>query len=345
MSIIKHNSTPVTLPDPCNLGVILRVLLISNAILLLAALIRSDNWGNVPSEAAILAAGMQPILLGTLVILCAGRRWLLALPYNTAVAVILTAVLLLTSLFYHFWSVAEEGGNAGDWLRQTLLSLTLTGILLGYFNLRSRALSPAITEARLQALQSRIRPHFLFNSLNAVLSLIRGEPRRAEQALENLAELIRALMQDTRKLTPLRDEIELCKAYLAIEDLRLGERLHTDWHCDKVPQDALIPPLILQPLVENAVYHGIEPAPHGGGIVVNLYRTRDEMHCVIKNPFFPQAEHKSGNRLAVDNIKERLALHFDAEATLNTRIQQGHYMVHITWPYITSEHPTVMGRA
>ncbi len=341
MKIIKHNSPAVTLPDPCNLGVILRTLVIANSAMLLAALLLSPNLPALGEQASLLAAAFQPPLIAILLMLCALRRPLLRMRYNTAVLFIHLLVLSIT-LLYHQLTTQMTDLAAGHWWRPAFFSLALTAVTLGYFNLRSRALSPAIAEARLQALQARIRPHFLFNSLNAVLSLIRHEPRRAETALENLSELIRALMQDTRTLAPLEREIELCQAYLAIEQLRLGERLQAEWHTDKAPYDALIPPLVLQPLVENAVYHGIEPNPEGGLVSVNIYRSKDEMHCIIKNPFYPHDTHQGGNRLAMDNIKERLALHFDAEASLKTQLQQGHYTVHIVWPYITSGHPTVM---
>ena len=140
-----------------------------------------------------------------------------------------------------------------------MFALLLCAALLGYFQLRAKALSPAIAEARLQALQARIRPHFLFNSINAVLSLIRSEPKRAETALEDMADLFRVLMRDNRELAPLADEVELCRQYLALEQLRLGDRLQVEWHVKNMPGDALVPPLVLQPLLENAVYHGIEP--------------------------------------------------------------------------------------
>ena len=222
----------------------------------------------------------------------------------------------------------------GPAARYLVFSLVATALLLGYFNLRSRALSPALSEARLQALQARIRPHFLFNSLNAVLSLIRSEPKRAEQALEDLAELFRVLMADNRELAPLKREVELCRQYLQLEQLRLGERLQVEWHTDNMPQDALIPPLVLQPLLENAVYHGIEPTAGPGVVNINIYKRGDEVHAVLKNPYRQEGNHHAGNKMALNNIRERLALHFDAEARLETEIRAGSFQVHITMPYV-----------
>jgi two-component system sensor histidine kinase AlgZ len=215
----------------------------------------------------------------------------------------------------------------------TAFSGTLAALLLGYFHLRSKALSPAITEARLQALQARIRPHFLFNSLNAVLSLVRSDPRRAERALEDLSDLFRALMSDTRQLAPLEEEIALTRAYLNLEELRLGERLKVVWFIDKMPSDALIPPLVIQPLVENAVYHGIEPHRESGEISLNIYRSQDMVHVVIRNPYAGEGNHHVGNKIAMANIRERLSLHFDLDATLKSELLGAVYQVHITLPY------------
>jgi two-component system sensor histidine kinase AlgZ len=208
--------------------------------------------------------------------------------------------------------------------------------LAWYFHLRNRAFSPAISEARLQALQARIRPHFLFNTLNAVLSVIRKDPKRAEGALEDLAELFRTVMADNRQLIALRDELSLCRQYLNLEQLRLGERLQVDWRLDPTAEDALVPPMVLQPLVENAVYHGIEPGIAPGLIEVRIERRGDRLWLQLTNPYHPDYQHRQGNRMALSNIRERLQLHFDVEASLNTRVADGRYEIGIAMPYRTS---------
>jgi two-component system sensor histidine kinase AlgZ len=218
--------------------------------------------------------------------------------------------------------------------RALLLTFMATAALLFYLDLRGRALSPALSEARLQALQARIRPHFLYNSINAVLSLMRQDPRRAETALEDLAGLFRVRMADNRELTTLAHEVELCRQYLDIEQLRLGDRLQVAWHVDKMPGSALVPPLVLQPLLENAVYHGIEPQVSPGPIIVDIYTRRDQLHIRLRNPYERSGNHHGGNKMALANIRERLALHFDAEASLETRVGDNSYEVHIAMPWV-----------
>ena len=168
--------------------------------------------------------------------------------------------------------------------------------MLAYLALHLRAYSPALAEARLQALQARIRPHFLFNSLNAVLALIRSDPRRAERTLEDLADLFRALMSDGRSLVRLADEISLVERYAAIEQLRLGERLRMSWDLDQAPVDALLPPLVLQPLLENAVYHGVEPGTGIGDVLVRIERRGDRVHVLDRESVAPGRQQGEASR-------------------------------------------------
>ena len=338
MASIKQNnpSIPIGLPDFRNLGVSLRILLVANAMAAIAAGLRSESWAMAWQELLQISAAMQPILLLCLLILYASNRWLHSLPYRLAAALVMVLSIGLTTaislLAGHLLGPGFAPGAGRGWF----FALVVCGTLLIYFDLRGRALSPAITEARLQALQARIRPHFLFNSINAVLSLIRSDPRRAETALEDMADLFRVLMADNRSLVPLQDEVALCRQYLDLEKLRLEDRLQLDWQIDAMPGDALIPPLVLQPLLENAVYHGIEPFQEGGLIRIELLRRGNAVHMLLTNPYRAEGDHHSGNRMALANIRERLALHFDAEAQLTTEVDADHFRVHIVMPYRTS---------
>jgi two-component system sensor histidine kinase AlgZ len=324
-----------SLPDFRNLGVLLRLLVIVNLASLLAAVLRTATWEAVPDDFMALSVSVQPVLLLALVALYLAGPWLRRQSYARGAALVLLTAALAALLVHGAGLRLPGAEEQPDLLRFLVVSLACAALLLGYFDLRGRALSPALTEARLQALQARIRPHFLFNSINAVLSIIRSDPRRAEEALEDMAELFRAVMSDSRRLSPLKREVELCRQYLQLESLRLPDRLIVEWHLDKMPEDALVPPLVLQPLVENAVYHGIEPAAEAGVVSVNVYKSGNEVHMVLKNPYRGDSDRHVGNRMALANIRERLALHFDAEASLETRAMGQTYQVHITLPYLT----------
>ncbi len=333
MASINQNRYPDLLPDFRNFGVMLRILLAVTAMTVAAAAVQASSWAMLMDHWFGISALVQPIVLLSLVTLGLGTAWLHRLDYGVAAAIIVLVELLIASVVVSLTQTLFDR-ETSDVVRAMVFTAAATGVMLGYFNLRNRALSPAITEARLQALQARIRPHFLFNSINAVLSLVRSEPRRAETALEDMADLFRVLMADNRDLAPLQNEIELCRQYLDLEQLRLGDRLRVDWHVDNMPQDALVPPLVLQPLLENAVYHGIEPSIEPGVLSINIYHVRNEVHMVLRNPYRKEGSHHSGNKMALGNIRERLHLHFDAAAALKATVGDAHYEVHITLPYV-----------
>ena len=338
-SIIRHNGDSPALPDLRNLGTTLRILVAVNGAAVIAALLREPRWEVLPEAIVQTVGAAQPPLLLALAALWAAAPLLARQPYRTAAFAI--AAIAVASTLVAFVVVGRVVPQAeGAALRQLLLALAAVIVLLRYFRLRAKALSPAITEARLQALQARIRPHFLFNSINGVLSLVRSDPSRAEDALHDLADLFRVLMRDNRDLTPLEDEVTLCRQYLDLEKLRLGERLVVDWNVKSMPGDAMVPPLFLQPLLENAVYHGIEPCTEPGTITINIFLTRGEVHAILRNPYRADGgRHHAGNKMALANIRERLALHFDAEASLESRVLRDSYEVHIRMPYRTESPP------
>jgi two-component system sensor histidine kinase AlgZ len=327
---IKENPLAPRLPDFCNLGTWLRVTLAANGLALLAALLSSRDLAVLPAEFMVIAAVLEPVVLATLLLLCLGQRWLSRwppLPAAVATVAVAAAVAAAYSALLSPFAVQP----AAAW-RAPFWAGVATLALLFWFDLAARARSPAVTEARLMALTARIRPHFLFNSLNAVLGVIRSDPRRAEAALEELADLFRALMRENRDLVPLSDEIALARQYLALERLRLGERLQVHWEVASCPPDALVPPLMLQPLLENAVYHGIEPLDGPGEILVQIGQQQDRLRIEIGNPCGGQAQ-APGNRMALANIRERLLLFFDLEARLETEALPDRYRVSIELPY------------
>ena len=320
------------LPNFQNLGIQLRILLIVNILASMAAILLSQNLADFLPLLAQLSALVQPVLLLSMLGLYVVQPLLIRLKYWQGVALILALEIAFTWLVFIFIDQLLAFGLQAPAFRAYLLTAIVTAMVLYYFHLQERAYSPAIAEARLQALQARIRPHFLFNSINAVLSLIRSQPKRAETALEDMSDLFRVLMSENRDLVPLAEEISLCHKYLDLEKLRLEDRLKITWQIEDMPSDAMIPPLILQPLLENAVYHGIEPLPAGGEITVNIYTKLKELYIVISNPYAPQNDKHIGNKMAMKNIKERLQLHFDWESSLKTESKNNRYFVRIRMP-------------
>lgn len=337
MASIRQDLSTDLLPDFRNLGVLARVLVAVNAVALAWALMSASSIVEGADRFMRSAMVVEPLLVAAMVVLFLLSPRLARLPYWAGWSAVLALILALTALSHaaHARLLGEAPSSLWHML---VLSAALVACLLAYFRLLTRAYSPALAEARLQALQARIRPHFLFNSLNAVLSLIRRDPRRAERALEDLADLFRTLMADARRFVRLADEIGLIERYADIEQLRLGERLRITWELDAAPSDALMPPLVLQPLLENAIYHGVEPATGPADVLVRIERRGDRVSVLVENPFREEQRGRTGNRMALENIRERLALFFDAEAKLDTGFAEGRYRVRIEMPYRTQPH-------
>ena len=332
--MFRPDDIPSRLPDFRNVGVISRALIGVNLGMMFHLLLVVPTWTDWRERLFASALWCEPILLLTLAVLALLSPWLARASYRQGV--VLTVLIAMLSA----WLLRAFYGDLNDSFSNQLpgryeLSAGFSALLLlTYYHLWMRALSPRITEARLAALQARIRPHFFFNSLNAVLSLIRTEPRQAQRLLENLSDLFRVAMAEQGGLSTLEREVELARGYLEIEKVRLGDRLNIDWFIDNMPAKAAIPPLILQPLFENAVYHGIEPSSVPGLVQVTVFRSRDEVHIDIRNPITSKDKLlRSGNGMALDNVRERLLLHFDAAAQLTTKITGETFQLHIVLPY------------
>ncbi len=339
---IKQKAYPDSLPNFRNLGVTLRILLLSNALALLKAFVDADDGWDVLFRMMQIATLMSPVLFVSLLALWLAQPWLKRLEYWRGVMVVNGLVMAITLVVYYVGGSLYQpfaiADNYFDWFQYALISVIVCWTLLMYFRLRSQVLSRALHDARLQVLRARIRPHFLFNTINAVLSIVRAQPKQAEKALEDMSDLFRMAMAETHDLVSLSQEITLSKQYLALEQLRMGERLGVDWEFNAAPMNALIPPLLLQPLLENAVYHGIEPLPHGGRIRIQVNCRGQELRLVVENPCATLvAERHSGNKMALQNIRERLELLFDAEARYQVQANGGFYRVEITLPCVTRE--------
>lgn len=326
------------IPDTCNVGIALRVAGIVHGAALAMSLVQASDSASWPGLIGRMLVVLEPVLLLSLAGLCVARRLVNGMPrpwqWGTAFGLPALVMVLIGLLALPWLRPDLPLPEAGWWLLTRVglvgaASVALTEI----FRLRARAYSPSFSEARLQALQARIRPHFLFNSLNAVLGLMRSAPRRAEATLENLADLFRVFMRDARDLVALDDEVITCKEYLAIEQLRLGERLKIEWHLEDMPGDALLPSLLLQPLLENAVHHGIEPSSETGTIRISASRIGERVRVEILSPVLAEQPVRPGNHMALSNVRERLMLLYDMEAELKTGAQGDTYRVEIEFPY------------
>ena len=340
----------LVIPDCCNLGVVFRTLIAVNLAVMVAILLRTDSLMAAAGSFVESSMLIEPACFLSLSILCGlhriGHRMSPVVQRSLCALVpALVTVAVIRLLFGFDWflngfiHLSAPGGTPLAAMLAALFGI----VLQHYFELRAKAFSPVLVEARLQALQARIRPHFLFNSLNAVLSLIRTEPRRAEAALEDLADLIRVLMRDGRAMTTLEKEIRLCRQYLSIEKIRLGDRLRVQWEregiSDEVIYRAQIPTLLLQPLLENAVHYGVEPSTEPALIRIQLAHSLERIEITITNPYNPYAGKgvaalPEGNQMALENIRERLSLLYDVEGQLTTTNTHGQFEVRASFPYV-----------
>jgi len=336
------------LPDFCRARAVLAIVVICELTALVLALARNEVvlgfWPDLGRTSMFLlwiglfGAGM----------LCALRSYLnrQSLNKGSAIVLALTAalVMLISSIAWWFFNrVAWLGGGEvvlqDHWtflVRNVGITLVVTALALRYFYVTHewRHNVELQAKARVHALQARIRPHFLFNSMNTIAALTRSNPARAEEAVQDLADLFRANLSEKRNQIPLSDEIEVARTYQRMEQLRLGERLSVEWKIDSLPRDALVPGLTLQPLLENAIYHGVEPRPDGGVVRVVGEFNKGMITIVVRNPLpAPNLTMREGNRLALANIRERLDLMYGERATVKAGRFDDEYIVTLRFPF------------
>lgn len=325
------------------------VILIAELLAIILTLADNSAPQNGFQRLALYSLFIQWVALGSVALLCLLRSRLNRLPdvwsALLSYAVMLAVTLIVTEAAWWLLYVIPTGGietqlaeHVAFLVRSLGVSSIVSALALRYFyvqhqwrqHIRSEA------EARLQALQARIRPHFLFNCMNTIASLTRREPVLAEQATEDLADLFRLALQESPTWLSLAEELDLCRRYLRIEQLRLGERLRLDWQVNDLPGDACLPALLIQPLLENAIYHGIEPLAEGGNITILGERQDGRLSVTIDNPLAAGATpHHRGNQLAQDNIRQRLRGVFGDRAALVTQTEAGRYRIQLQFPYET----------
>jgi two-component system sensor histidine kinase AlgZ len=326
------------LPDFCRLPRIAAVLAIAELVVVVARL--SPNAGPPWARGEFLAASVFALWIGLVIAVayCTSRHWLARLPVPLGIAVALLMPMLIGGIGAHLVQIVDLGIGT----RYTLplarrwqfagsvaaLATLISALALRYFYVSEqwRARLRAVSKAEVDALQARIRPHFLFNSMNTIASLVRTDPATAERAVEDLSELFRAALGAGQGESTLGEEIALAERYLAIEALRLGPRLQVAWQVDpRAPRGLRLPRLVLQPLLENAVLHGIAPLPEGGRIDIEVAVDGPQLRIEVRNPSLPPRERDAGNHHAQESIAQRLAYHFGDQARLRHEFQDGSY--------------------
>lgn len=259
-----------------------------------------------------------------------GRSALLAAAL-VMIVVVMSAVIAQQAMAFAFPD--RQYGLSGVY-EMVLMSVVPVAILLRYLFVQQKARVEELSarEAGIETHQARIRPHFLFNSMNVIASLIGTDPEQAERAVEDLSELFRNVLTGSQTLIPLREELSLCRRYLALEKMRLGDRLTAEWQIGDYGDDVEIPCLTLQPVLENAVYHGIQLLPQGGKIDIKISRTRGRIHIDVRNPRNPRIQHNKGRKMAIKNVQYRLKAHFGPTADVESELMEDRYRTHISYP-------------
>ncbi|AVS99666.1 sensor histidine kinase [Paracidovorax avenae] len=322
--------------DACHVGVVLRAVLFVEIVLGVGAMYGADGPAAWLARLSLLTGGALPATLAWLVTACSLKTLLQRLPValQSAAGVGLGA---LAGLYACGMLVLVGVPMEAPWLASAASGALLSALLVAALVLRARARTPAATTARLGELQARIRPHFLFNTLNSAIALVRDEPARAEALLEDLSDLFRHALVEQGDSATLGEEIVLARRYLAIEEVRFGERLRVQWLLDPRTDGARLPPLLLQPLVENAVKHGVEPSAHGGKLRVTTELRGSRAVVTITNTVPPGGARAGegaprGHGIALANVRDRLRLLHDVQCDFSAGMHNGLYRVRISLP-------------
>lgn len=324
------SALPAPLFDACQVGVALRAVLLVESAMAAGAMFAAGSFMEWLLRLALLTGGALPATVVWLVSACVLKRGLGRLPLRSqyAVGVVLGA---LSGLYGCGMLLMSGLLPSAPWLSSAVSGALLSAALLGVLALRERGKTPAATAARLSELQARIRPHFLFNTLNSAIALVRAEPAKAEALLEDLSDLFRHALMDQGESATLADEIMLARRYLAIETVRFGERLRVQWSLDPKADHALLPPLLLQPLVENAVRHGVEPSADGAEIKISTERRGATVVIKVTNTV-PAGPGAQGNGVALENVRDRLNLLHDVQGQFRYAFRDGIFQVRIEVP-------------
>jgi len=326
----QSTATPKSdfLPNLCSTYAVLSLVLLGE-LLALALELASNGIGKFDwSHFGAVSLLSQWIILPSAGPICLLRPWFRKQSGAVAGSVCFAIVLFVSLVFSSFAVWMDSGFSAFD-VYQVITNLCITaifsGILLRYLYLQQELSDRkrAELQARVEALQARIRPHFLFNSLNSIVSLIESDPSAAEKLVLDLSSLFRSSLQLSGKVL-LSQEVAMCQRFLNIEKFRLGNRLQVEWKIGEIPSNTEILNLLLQPLLENAIYHGIQPLPEGGTVLIEIHTVKNDIVVKITNPFRSEDLRKPddelpsqrGNGIALSNIRHRLESNYGDKAHL-----------------------------
>jgi len=336
------------LPNFCTGEVVFNVVVVAEMLAIVINLVipRGFLGTSALQDLILISLFIQWVALAGTAVLCYTRKYLNRLPNLRALGMAYLLLLLTTFLVSEcsillLWGIGRIDTPLPTWyVSFHILTLTISaiinGLLLRLFLAKHELTQRTISEARakLQALQSRIRPHFVFNSMNIIASLTRSAPEKAEAAIEDMADLFRMMLSQDEMLVPVKNEIDVAKKYLALETLRLDDRLMVNWDIGKFPRKAVMPVLTLQPLLENAIRHGIEDMTGGGVVNVQLWEENDQIHIRVDNPL-PKTRPKQTTTTpgqSLDNIRQRFQSHYGEQASLQSVEEDGRFIVTVVLP-------------
>lgn len=330
---------PVLIFDACQVGVVLRTVLFVQAVMGVAVMFFEGSLSAWLARLALITGGALPGTLLWLILACSLKHRLALLPRVSQYAAGI-GLGALAGLYACAMLVLVSAIESAAWLASACAGMLFSAALVAALEWRAKGRTPAATAARLAELQSRIRPHFLFNTLNSAIALVRQEPARAEGLLEDLSDLFRHALAEHGESVTLAQEIDLAKHYLSIEQVRFGERLQVHWMLDPAANQAMLPPLLLQPLVENAVRHGVEPSSAAATIHITTQRQAGKVTVEITNTLPTNASRPGlqtptptqGHGMALNNVRNRLRLLHDLESQFHAGVKHGQYVVRIGIP-------------
>jgi len=315
--------------DACQIGVILRAVLFVETVMSVGAMFGAVTAADWVLRVALLSVAALPATLAWLIVACSLKKVLARLP--AAWQQVFGMALGAFAGLYGCSMMALIGTPNAPWIASAFTGALLAAALVAALVLRAKGRMPADTAARLSELQARIRPHFLFNTLNSAIALVREDPARAEAILEDLSDLFRHALMDQDESVTLAEEVALARRYLDIEQVRFGDRLQVEWALDPLAGSARVPPLVLQPLVENAVKHGVEPSAVGAQVKVSTQRRSGTVVIKVTNTV-PAGQGRRGHGVAQDNVRDRLRLLHDVQGQFQAALKDGIYQVRMEVP-------------